>query len=535
MKLIFIGADHEVTGSCHLVEACGKNILVDCGMEQGPDLYENQEIPVGADEIDFVLLTHAHIDHSGKIPMLCKEGFHGDIVSTFATSDLCNIMLRDSAHIQEFEAEWRNRKAKRSGGELYEPLYTMEHADAAIKLLNPCDYDQRITLCEGIDVRFTDVGHLLGSAAVEMWITEDGETRKLVFSGDVGNLNQPIIKDPKKVEEADYVVIESTYGNRSHGEKTPDYVQEFTRILRETFARGGNVVIPSFAVGRTQELLYFIREIKEKQLVPEYPNFEVYLDSPLAIEATNVFHKNIQSCFDEDAMKLVQSGINPLVFPGLRTTITSDESRMINFDEKPKVIISASGMCEAGRIRHHLKHNLWRRDSTICFVGYQAVGTLGRTLLEGADCVKLFGETVEVNARIEVLKGISGHADMNGLLSWLEGFRPQIKQVFVVHGEDTVTDEFARTVTERFGYPAFAPFSGGCVDLLTGEILSPGIREPKKAAEKPSQAKKHAAFDRVVAAARRLLSVVYKNEELANKELAKLETQIQNLADKWDR
>lgn len=535
MKLIFIGADHEVTGSCHLVEACGKNILVDCGMEQGPDLYENQEIPVGADEIDFVLLTHAHIDHSGKIPMLCKEGFHGDIVSTFATSDLCNIMLRDSAHIQEFEAEWRNRKAKRSGGELYEPLYTMEHADAAIKLLNPCDYDQRITLCEGIDVRFTDVGHLLGSAAVEMWITEDGETRKIVFSGDVGNLNQPIIKDPKKVQEADYVVIESTYGNRSHGEKTPDYVQEFTRILRETFAKGGNVVIPSFAVGRTQELLYFIREIKERQLVPEYPNFEVYLDSPLAIEATNVFHKNIQSCFDEDAMKLVQSGINPLVFPGLRTTITSDESRMINFDEKPKVIISASGMCEAGRIRHHLKHNLWRRDSTICFVGYQAVGTLGRTLLEGADCVKLFGETVEVNARIEVLKGISGHADMNGLLSWLEGFQSQVRQVFVVHGEDTVTDEFAGTVTERFGYPAFAPFSGGCVDLLTGEILSPGIREPKKAAEKPSQARKHAAFDRVVAAARRLLSVVYKNEELANKELAKLESQIQNLADKWDR
>lgn len=536
MKLIFIGADHEVTGSCHLVEACGKNILVDCGMEQGPDLYENQEIPVGADQIDFVLLTHAHIDHSGKIPMLCKEGFHGDIVSTFATSDLCNIMLRDSAHIQEFEAEWRNRKAKRSGCELYEPLYTMEHADAAIKLLNPCDYDQRITLCEGIDVRFTDVGHLLGSAAVEMWITEDGETRKLVFSGDVGNLNQPIIKDPKKVEEADYIVIESTYGNRSHGEKTPDYVQEFTRILRETFAKGGNVVIPSFAVGRTQELLYFIREIKERQLVPEYPGFEVYLDSPLAIEATNVFHKNIQSCFDEDAMKLVQSGINPLVFPGLRTTITSDESRMINFDEKPKVIISASGMCEAGRIRHHLKHNLWRRDSTICFVGYQAVGTLGRTLLEGADCVKLFGETVEVNARIEVLKGISGHADMNGLLAWLEGFwAQQVRQVFVVHGEDTVTDEFAKTVSERFGYPAFAPFSGGCVDLLTGEILSPGIREPKKAAEKPAQAKKHAAFDRAVAAARRLLNVVYENEELANKELAKLEAQIQNLADKWDR
>lgn len=535
MKLRFIGADHEVTGSCHLIEACGKNILVDCGMEQGPDLYENQEIPVSAGEIDYVLLTHAHIDHSGKIPMLCKEGFHGDIVSTYATADLCDIMLRDSAHIQEFEAEWRNRKAQRSGEPLYEPLYTMEHAEAAIKLLNPCDYNQRITLCEGIDVRFTDVGHLLGSAAIEVWITEENETRKVVFSGDVGNLNQPIIKDPAYVQEADYVVIESTYGDRTHGDDVPDYVGEFTRILRETFAKGGNVVIPSFAVGRTQEILYFIREIKEKGLLPEYPGFEVYVDSPLAIEATSVFQKNVQSCFDEEAMALVRQGINPLLFPGLRTTITSDESKMINFDDKLKVILSASGMCEAGRIRHHLKHNLWRKECTVCFVGYQAVGTLGRKLIEGAECVKLFGETVEVNAKIETLKGISGHADMNGLLAWMEGFRTPVKHVFVVHGEDTVTDVFANTIEERFGYPAMAPYSGGCVDLLTGEILSAGVREPKKAAEKPSKARKQNAFERVVAAAKHLLQVVYKNEGLANKELAKFETQIQNLADKWDR
>lgn len=518
-----------------MIEACGKHILVDCGMEQGPDLYENQEIPVAASEIHFVLLTHAHIDHSGKIPMLCKEGFRGDIVTTFGTADLCNIMLRDSAHIQEFEAEWRNRKAKRSGAVLYEPLYTMEHAEAAIKLLHPCDYNQKVQLCEGIEVRFTDMGHLLGSAAIEMWITEDGERRKIVFSGDVGNVNQPIIKDPERIKEADYVVIESTYGNRTHGDEVPDYVGEFTKILRETFARGGNVVIPSFAVGRTQELLYFIREIKEKNLVPEHPNFEVYVDSPLAIEATNVFHKNVQSCFDEEAMELVRSGVNPLLFPGLRTTITSDESRLINGNEKPKVIISASGMCEAGRIRHHLKHNLWRRESTICFVGYQAVGTLGRKLIEGAECVKLFGETVEVNAQIKSLKGISGHADKNGLLSWLEGFESPIRHVFVVHGEDTVTDEFAATIEEQLGYPAFAPFSGGCVDLLSGEILSPGIREPKKAVEKPAKARKQAAFERVVAAVKRLLNVVYKNEGLANKELAKFETQIQNLADKWDR
>ena len=348
-------------------------------------------------------------------------------------------------------------------------------------------------------------------------------------------MNQPIIKDPKTVKEADYVVIESTYGNRTHGEDIPDYVGEFTRILRETFAKGGNVVIPSFAVGRTQEILYFIREIKEKNLLPEYPGFEVYVDSPLAIEATNVFQKNVQSCFDEDAMKLIQQGINPLVFPGLRTTITSDESKLINFDEKPKVILSASGMCEAGRIRHHLKHNLWTKECTICFVGYQAVGTLGRKLIEGAQVVKLFGENVEVNAKIEVLKGISGHADMNGLLYWMSGFTSDIRHVFVVHGEDQVTDEFAALIEEKFGYPAFAPYSGGSVNLLTGEIISEGIRMPKKASEKPEKIRKHTAFERVVAAAKRLLEVVYKNEGLANKELAKLESQIQNLADKWDR
>ena len=535
MKLTFIGADHEVTGSCHLVEACGKNILVDCGMEQGPDLYENQEIPVASGDIDYILLTHAHIDHSGKIPMLCKQGFHGEIVTTFATSDLCNIMLRDSAHIQEFEAEWRNRKARRSGGPEYEPLYTMADADAAIKLLAACDYDQRITLCDGIDIRFTDVGHLLGSAAIEMWITEGDISKKIVFSGDVGNLDQPIIKDPKKVTEADYILIESTYGDRVHGDVRPDYVGEFTRILKETFDRGGNVVVPSFAVGRTQELLYFIREIKEKNLLPDYPNFEVYVDSPLAIEATNVFNKNVKSCFDEDALAIIEKGINPLVFPGLKTTITSDESRMINFDTKPKVILSASGMCEAGRIRHHLKHNLWKKESTICFVGYQAVGTLGRKLIEGAECVKLFGETVEVNAKIESLKGISGHADRNGLLDWLSGFENTPQHVFVVHGEDQVTDTFAEAITEKFGWPAMAPYSGGCVDLATGEILSVGIKEPKKAVEKPAQIRKQNAFYRVVAAAKRLLDVVYKNEGLANKELMKFENQINNLADKWDR
>ncbi len=535
MKLTFIGAAHEVTGSCHLLEAADRHILIDCGMEQGPDLYENQEIPMPPNQIDCILLTHAHIDHSGLIPLLCKHGFKGQIVSTFATADLCNIMLRDSAHIQEFEAEWRNRKAKRSGAALYEPLYEMKDALEAVELFAPCDYDQKISLYDGIEVRFGDVGHLLGSASIEVWITEDGATKKIVFSGDVGNTNQPIIKDPTPVKDADYVVIESTYGNRTHGDEMPDYIGEFMRILKETFDKGGNLVIPSFAVGRTQELLYFIREIKEKQLLPEYPGFEVYVDSPLAIEATNVFTKNMKGCFDEEAMAIVEKGINPLVFPGLKTTVTSDESKMINFNDNPKVIISASGMCEAGRIRHHLKHNLWRKECTILFVGYQAMGTLGRKLLDGAASVKLFGEMIEVAARIESLRGISGHADRNGLLAWLDGFEKKPEHVFVVHGEDTVTEEFADTVTKTFGIPAFAPYSGGCVDLATNMILSEGIKKQKKAPEKPATARARNAFDRVVIAARRLLEVVMKNEGLANKDLAKFENQIHNLADKWDR
>ena len=531
MRLSFFGAAHEVTGSCHLLEACGKNILIDCGMEQGPDLYENQELPVAPGDVDYILLTHAHIDHSGNIPLLVKKGFSGEIITTFATADLCDIMLRDSAHIQEFEAEWRNRKARRSGEPEYEPIYTVADADAATKLLAPVDYGQKITLCDGIEVRFNDVGHLLGSASIEVWITEGDVSKKVVFSGDVGNVNQPIIKDPQLVKEADYLVIESTYGDRTHGEDIPDYVGEFTRILRETFQKGGNVVIPSFAVGRTQEILYFIREIKEKNLLPEFPGFEVYVDSPLAIEATNVFNKNVKGCFDEEAMELVNQGINPLLFRGLKTTITSDESRQINFDTKPKVILSASGMCEAGRIRHNLKHNLWRPECTICFVGYQAVGTLGRKLIEGAQSVKLFGENITVNAKIEVLRGISGHADMNGLLDWIRGFEKIPDRVMVVHGEDTVTDHFAKLVEDTFGCPAFAPYSGGTVDLAANEIITIGQKIPKKSDEKPSKLKSASAFNRLVAAAKRLLNVVYKNEGLANKDMAKFETQIQNLAE----
>ena len=533
MKLQFIGAAHEVTGSCHYLEACGRHILVDYGMEQGTNLFENAPLPVEAPLIDYVFLTHAHVDHSGYLPLLYARGFRGKIFMTEASADLCSIMLRDCAHIQMQEAEWRSRKAKRSSQvKEKEPLYTMEDADGAIKSIIPCPYNQIIDISEGIQIRFTDIGHLLGSSSIEVWMTENGECRKVVFSGDIGNINQPLLRDPQKTTEADYVVMESTYGDRIHSMERPDYVKELARIIQETFNRGGNVVIPSFAVGRTQEMLYFIRKIKEDRLIQGFENFPVYVDSPLAVEATGIFIENEMTCFDEEAMELVRRGINPIRFPGLRLSITSDESKAINFDMTPKVIISASGMCEAGRIRHHLKHNLWRTECTILFVGYQAVGTLGRYLLEGAQEVRLFGEHIEVRASIEKLAGISGHADKNGLIDWVTGFEKKPKMVFVVHGEDTVTDTFAQTLIDEYDMDAYAPYSGTKFNLLTGtfDYEADPIRVT-------ATKKHHAAssvFERLLAAGQRLIGVIKKNEGRPNKELAKFADQINSLCDKWD-
>ena len=404
MKLMFIGADHEVTGSCHYLEAAGKHILVDYGMEQGINVFENVPLPVNESMIDYVFLTHAHVDHSGLLPLLYARGFRGQIYTTDATADLCSIMLRDCAHIQTMEAEWKNRKAKRSETvQAVEPLYTMEDAEGAIRRLVACHYNQEIEVCDGIRIRFTDIGHLLGSASIEIWLTEEGRTKKIVFSGDIGNKHQPLLKDPSLTKSADYVVMESTYGDRLHSAERLDYVKELAAVLKETFDKGGNVVIPSFAVGRTQELLYFLRKIKVERLVEGFENFPVYVDSPLAVEATGIFQDNRWECFDEEAMELVREGINPISFAGLKLAITSDESREINFIDTPKVIISASGMCEAGRIRHHLKHNLWRPECTILFVGYQAVGTLGRSLVEGADEVRLLGNRFRSEPRLNSL------------------------------------------------------------------------------------------------------------------------------------
>ncbi|MBQ0027695.1 MAG: MBL fold metallo-hydrolase [Lachnospiraceae bacterium] len=532
MKLMFIGAAHEVTGSCHYLNACGKHILVDYGMEQGQNIFENVDIPVEAPLIDYVLLTHAHVDHSGMLPLLYSRGFRGQILMTEASADLCSIMLRDCAHIQMQEAEWHNRKAKRSAKvETAEPVYTMEDADGTIRLIVPCPYNSEVELCEGIKIRFSDIGHLLGSASIEVWVDEDGEKRKLVFSGDIGNKNQPLLRDPSFTAEADYVVMESTYGDRLHSSERPDYVKELASIIQETFNRGGNVVIPSFAVGRTQEMLYFIRKIKEDKLIKGFDNFPVYVDSPLAVEATGIFHKNELECFDEEAMELVKKGINPITFPGLNLSITSDESKAINFDMTPKVILSASGMCEAGRIRHHLKHNLWRPECTVLFVGYQAVGTLGRALIEGTDEVRLFGETIEVRADIRQLAGISGHADKAGLLEWINAFAVKPKKVFIVHGEDTVTEVFAQTLIDEYDIDAYAPYSGTKFDLITGQFDYEAV--PMRVAPKKKPVSD--VFSRLMAAGQRLIGVIKKNEGVANKDLAKFADQINSLCDKWDR
>ena len=531
MKLMFIGAAHEVTGSCHYLQVGKKHILVDYGMEQGVDVFENVPLPVDEAMIDYVFLTHAHVDHSGMLPLLYAKGFRGQVFTTDATADLCSIMLRDCAHIQMMEAEWKNRKAKRSANNMsHEPLYTMEDADGVIKRIVPCHYDEMVTVCDEIQIRFTDIGHLLGSASIEVWLTENGRTKKIVFSGDIGNKNQPLLRDPAFTKEADFVVMESTYGDRLHPKESLDYVKELTAVLQETFDKGGNVVIPSFAVGRTQEMLYFLRKIKVERLVHGHENFEVFVDSPMAVEATGIFQENRMDCFDEEAMELVRANINPISFAGLKLSITSEESKAINFNDAPKVIISASGMCEAGRIRHHLKHNLWRPECTILFVGYQFIGTLGRSIIEGADEVKLFGEPIQVRAQIKQMRGLSGHADKEGLIEWLEGFEEKPKKVFIVHGEDSVCTSFAECLKIEHGQRAYAPYGGTEFDLLSNQFTYEAVPMPIKKKAKPASG----VYARLVAAGQRLVALITKSDGLANKDMAKFADQINSLCDKWE-
>ena len=532
VKITFLGADHEVTGSCTLLECAGSQGLVDCGMEQGKDIFENRPLPIPAGELDYVLLTHAHVDHSGHLPLLYRQGFDGPIYATQETCNLCRIMLIDCAEIQESEAEYKNKKSLRSGGPKVEPLYTIEDAENAISHLRPVQYGEIVQVTDGITVRFSDVAHLLGSACVEVWMSEDGEERKIVFSGDLGNYNQPIIRNaPEKVAEADYVVVESTYGDRLHDRSTLP-VEKLAEYIQRTLDRDGNLVIPSFAVGRTQERLYFIREIKEKNMVKGHDGFKVYVDSPMANEATAIYLQCGRDCLDEETSALVDEGINPIWFDGLTPSVSTDDSKAINTDLEPKVILSASGMCEGGRIRHHLKHNLWRPECTVLFVGYQAVGTLGRIIVDGAQSVKIMGEDIRVACEIGILPGKSGHADRDGLLDWLRGFEKAPRLTFVNHGENTVTDSFAETVRAELGFETMAPYSGTEFDLRSGKFLRVTEGVPiGNATVGGSNADSY--YKSLRSAAEDLLSLVKNAEGRPNKTLKAFARELRELTEKY--
>ena len=475
MKIQFCGASTGVTGSCHLITTDNHRILLDCGQFQGGKAQEAmnyEEFPFDPAEIDCLILSHAHIDHCGRIPLLFKRGFKGDIYCTDATADLLGVMLKDSGYIHEKEAEWKNRKNERAGRPVIEPLYTYNDAVDSLKFVKPVLYDQLIELNEEMKIVFNDAGHILGSAITELWVTENDTVSKIVFSGDLGVMNRPILRDPTVIKKADYVIMETTYGNRLHPQNSMD-VRRLMDIIRETAARGGTTVIPSFAVGRTQELIYELNRVYDSnsEYREAFKDLMVYVDSPMATTATEVFKRNAQ-VFDDETKEYIRKGDHPLDFKNLKFTRTSEESMWLNSDRKPKVIISASGMCEAGRIRHHLKHNLWDSRASIVFVGYQAEGTLGRRLVEGAQEVTLFGEKIKVNAQIHNLEGFSGHADRDGLLEWLGGFRQQPKHIFLVHGENDSKEDFAKTVKEQLGYEPVVVHGNSEYVLEENEIVS---------------------------------------------------------------
>lgn len=473
MKITFLGATKIVTGSNFLVEAAGKKFLVDCGLYQGKAELEEQnyrEFDYNPAEIDFMLLTHAHIDHSGRIPKLYNDGFKGPIYAHKATCDLCQIMLPDSGHIQEMEAEWKNKKRIRKGQPTRGPLYTAEDALKCMEIFVPVKYDEIIQVSENIYVRFNDAGHMLGSSTIEIWAKEDGKETKAVFSGDLGNNDIPLLSEPTMIYNCDYLVMESTYGSRLHI-RNDQKAELFLKIVSETIDNGGTVVIPSFAVGRTQEILYEINKIKEnrhdEEFLREYRTLmkvPVYVDSPLAISATQVFKENMD-LFEDEVKEEMERGNNPLEFPGLKFTQTADESKALNESNEPSIIISASGMCDVGRIKHHLKHNIWNPKSTILFVGYQAPGTLGYEIVNGAKKVTIFGEEFAVNARIEYIEGYSGHADQEWLMNFVYSFYNKPKHIFLVHGEEESQEVLRNKILENTGIGVTIPEYGETYQL----------------------------------------------------------------------
>lgn len=515
MKIKFCGASTGVTGSCHLLSSGSHKLLLDCGQFQGgkaQDALNYERFPFDATEIECVVLSHAHIDHCGRLPLLVKRGFEGKIYCTDATADLLSVMLRDSAYIHEKEAEWKNRKAERAGRELSEPLYTIQDAEKTLTMLAPILYDQQIEINPDMKIVFNDAGHILGSAITEIWVSEDDKESKIVFSGDIGMSNRPILRDPTYIKKADYVIMETTYGNRIHKELGTG-VKRLIEIILSTIKRGGNVVIPSFAVGRTQELIYELNRFYDSnnEYRDELDKINVYVDSPMATTATEIFRRNAQ-VFDDETREYILKGDNPLDFKNLKFTRSSKESQALNFNKEPKVIISASGMCEAGRIRHHLKHNLWDARNSIVFVGYQGQGTLGRSLIDGIKMVTLFGEEIQVNAEIHNLEGFSGHADQNGLFTWIAHFKQKPKKIFLVHGETESKKDFAKLINEKLGYEPIVVMGNSEfeLDMNKSEIVN------------LESASKQAADDETIQKVREKLSNIHADIEriLYNTDLA---------------
>lgn len=465
MRVKFLGATQTVTGSCFLLEIGSHKILVDCGLFHGPKVIKERnykDFPIPPSSIDFVLLTHAHIDHSGLLPKLIKHGFKGHVIATSATADLCEVLLPDCGHIQEMECERKNRKYRRSGRKLIQPIYTAEDGLRAMAFFQRVKYNEYVTITPEITVRFLDAGHILGSAILEILVNIGGEETKLVFSGDLGNYDQPFIKDPSLIFNADYVFMESTYGNRLH-EHREDKGEMLKQAVIDTYNKGGNLIIPAFAVGRTQDIIYELARLQRRGEIPILP---IYIDSPMAIRATQIFnsHPNV---YDEEATRLLKEGQHPLRLKNLRYSITADQSRALNELTGGNIIISASGMCDAGRIKHHLRHNLWRPEATVLIVGYQAIGTLGRLLVDGATHVRIHGEEVVVKAEIRNIDGYSAHADQHGLIDWLRQFKKRPRQVFLVHGEPEAQNTLAQLIGQELNIPVMIPEYLEEVELTT--------------------------------------------------------------------
>ncbi|MBN1613957.1 MAG: MBL fold metallo-hydrolase [Deltaproteobacteria bacterium] len=480
MKIKFLGAARTVTGSCFILEAMGHRFAIDCGMHQGNRAIDRRNWdaePYEPEDIEFFLITHAHIDHTGLLPRMVREGFRGPIYMTIPTMDLLSIMLMDSAHLQEMDANWRNKKKLRRGNGKVQPLYTTKDAEATLPLCKGIPYEQLFEPFPGFKVNFRDAGHILGASIIELWIEERGREVKLVFSGDIGRPAQLLMEEPSAVTEADFLFVESTYGNRNH-KNEDDTLAELVEAIAYSYRNGEKVVIPAFAVERTQEMLYSLYLLSKDGRLP--PDMPVYIDSPMAIHVTEIFRRHTDY-FDDETRALIDKGENPLHLPQLHLSMTTEESMAINEQRGPAIVISASGMADAGRIRHHLRHNLWRRGASLVFVGFQAQGTTGRKIVDGAKTIRLFNEDIAVKAKVFTINGFSAHAGQDQLLDWIGRFENRQMQIFLVHGEYAAQQALAARIRELYGFEAVIPDYLEEIDLIPGEELK-RVGPPERAA-----------------------------------------------------